>query len=595
MKKGILLTMAAGIALSAAAQDSQKPKDSRKYTPDSLLAPWCIDINILGGMLNQGLTTGNTLNNYPSVISGASNIGNVKFSNGSSFGGQLQLGYFFGNSRNWGVGAGFMYLSQHGDATLDNYHVEFESTDQNHHVYRQLITGSNIKESMNISNMSIPLVAKFKKRFSQHWGFTADAGLLINIQEKYNYSTNASFDYEAIYQSSDGSNFTYDAQPVPTSANDEYWTKSFHANDYATYFAAQRAKGYNVGLGITPNSTTGSASYNASVGFLVSPMMSYYISDNVALNFGLNYIYQPYKKSVANDYQLTNKVGDYNSIMNSVSAVKSSTYGINVGARIFFGKLKDRDHDGVPDKYDQCPDVFGLAKFQGCPDRDGDGIPDKEDACPDEPGLPQFHGCPDRDGDGIPDKEDACPDVPGLAQFHGCPDRDGDGIPDKDDACPDVKGLAQFHGCPDTDGDGIPDNEDNCPTEAGPASNHGCPIPPPPPAPEKIDLSSPVLFDVNKTVIKKSSYEFLDKVADKLKENSSAIVYIDGYTDNTGSKAYNRKLSVKRANVVKRFLAKKGVDAKQMKVRGYGMKDPAASNKTRAGRAENRRVQLKED
>jgi len=282
-------------------------------------------------------------------------------------------------------------------------------------------------------------------------------------------------------------------------------------------------------------------------------------------------------------------------MMNSVSAVKSSTLGINVGARIFFGKLKDRDHDGVPDKFDQCPDVFGLAKFQGCPDRDGDGIPDKEDACPDEPGLPQFHGCPDRDGDGIPDKEDACPDVPGLAQFHGCPDRDGDGIPDKEDACADVKGLAQFHGCTDTDGDGIPDNEDNCPTEAGPASNHGCPVPPPPPAPEKIDLSSPILFDVNKTAIRKSSYEFLEKVAERLKQNSSAVVYIDGYTDNTGSKAYNSKLSVKRASVVKNFLAKKGVDPKQMKVRGFGTKDPAASNKTKAGRAENRRVQLKEN
>ncbi|MBS1934455.1 MAG: thrombospondin type 3 repeat-containing protein, partial [Bacteroidetes bacterium] len=68
----------------------------------------------------------------------------------------------------------------------------------------------------------------------------------------------------------------------------------------------------------------------------------------------------------------------------------------------------------------------------------------------------------DRDGDGVADDLDACPDVAGLAQFNGCPDTDGDGIPDKDDKCPNVKGLAKYNGCPipDTDGDGVNDEED---------------------------------------------------------------------------------------------------------------------------------------
>ena len=76
-------------------------------------------------------------------------------------------------------------------------------------------------------------------------------------------------------------------------------------------------------------------------------------------------------------------------------------------------------------------------------------------------------GGKDTDGDGIYDKDDACPEVPGLAAFNGCPDSDGDGIEDSKDTCPNTPGLAEFNGCPDSDGDGVSDNNDKCPNTAG--------------------------------------------------------------------------------------------------------------------------------
>ena len=566
MKKGLLLFLAAQVAISASAQE----KKTNNYA-DSLLQRWCIDINGYGGVVSQGLTYNNTLGNYLNAINSVSNTGDAKFKNGSSFGGELQLGYFFGHKRHFGVGTGILYLAQQADVTLDNYHVEFQATDKDNRVYRQLITGNNITEKEKISNFNIPILLKYKNRFSKHWGFTADAGLLINLQEKTNYTTNASFDYEAIYQTSDGTHYTYDNATTP-STSDIFWTKGAHQNDalgLQGYFNAQNAKGYNVGLGVNPTSKSGNISYmTGSLGFLVSPAVSYYLSDHVAINLGVHYLFQPFKNNVSSSYQLTNKVGDYSSVLGGVSSANSSTYGANLGLRIFFGKPKDTDGDGIPDKRDLCPDVFGL---------------------------PQFQGCPDRDGDGIPDKDDACPDVKGLAQFHGCPDTDGDGIPDKDDACPDVKGLAQFHGCPDTDGDGIPDNEDNCPDVAGPASNHGCPIPPPPPAPEapKEMEVKPILFQTNKTEIHKSSLPTIEEVAKEAKENKDAVIYVDGYTDNQGSKAYNKKLSIKRAKAVQKKLTKLGVDAKKVKIAGHGESKPVESNKTKEGRMKNRRAELK--
>ena len=170
--------------------------------------------------------------------------------------------------------------------------------------------------------------------------------------------------------------------------------------------------------------------------------------------------------------------------------------------------LNDQDGDGVKDARDDCPDIPGVRKFNGCPDSDGDGIVDSEDVCPTQPGPVERNGCPamDRDGDGVLDKADECPDDPGLIAFKGCPDSDndglpdhvdkcpqepgprvrsgcptsdidadGDGIPDKVDLCPTVAGITDFQGCPDTDKDGISDFEDKCPLIAGSKQNQGCP------------------------------------------------------------------------------------------------------------------------
>ena len=83
----------------------------------------------------------------------------------------------------------------------------------------------------------------------------------------------------------------------------------------------------------------------------------------------------------------------------------------------------------------------------------------------------------DNDGDGVENSKDACPDLAGLAQFDGCPDSDGDGVPDTKDACVNVAGSVEMNGCPDSDGDGVSDNVDSCADVAGPSANNGCPWP----------------------------------------------------------------------------------------------------------------------
>jgi outer membrane protein OmpA-like peptidoglycan-associated protein len=243
--------------------------------------------------------------------------------------------------------------------------------------------------------------------------------------------------------------------------------------------------------------------------------------------------------------------------------------------------------------------VAGPAKAGGCPDKDGDGVADEADKCPEVKGLANNRGCPipDRDNDRVLDDVDQCPDVPGTFKYHGCPipDRDGDGLNDEVDLCPDKAGPADFNGCPipDTDGDGMNDRDDKCPTVAGSLTNHGCPdikreiV-------EKVNYAAKKIFFVSGSdKIATASYAALNKVVAVLKSNPDLKLVVEGHTDNVGKPASNLILSQKRADAVKNYLVQKGLDANRLEAKGFGQDKPVGDNGTPAGRAANRRVELK--
>jgi OOP family OmpA-OmpF porin len=256
---------------------------------------------------------------------------------------------------------------------------------------------------------------------------------------------------------------------------------------------------------------------------------------------------------------------------------------------------KDTDKDGIYDKDDACPETPGLEKFQGCPDTDGDGIPDKDDACPDTAGLAQFQGCPDTDGDGIADKDDACPEVAGPASLQGCPDTDGDGIADKSDKCPDVKGPKENGGCPwpDTDGDGVLDKDDLCPQVKGTAANKGCPEVTEDVIKKLNEYARTILFNSGKATFKEETYAVLQNMNTILKEYPSSRFMLEGHTDSDGSNALNQTLSENRAAAVRTWLIENGIASDRLKSVGFGETKPIATNKTAAGKAQNRRVEVK--
>ncbi|MGV6845829.1 MAG: OmpA family protein [Lutibacter sp.] len=255
----------------------------------------------------------------------------------------------------------------------------------------------------------------------------------------------------------------------------------------------------------------------------------------------------------------------------------------------------DEDNDGIYDKNDKCPEVYGLAEFKGCPDSDGDGVSDAEDKCPNVFGDKKLNGCPDTDGDGVTDKEDNCPYKKGSLKHNGCPDTDGDGIIDLRDACPTIAGPLSNRGCPepDTDGDGVIDKFDNCRYERGTKTNNGCPD-------IKKDLEAKLKRIASNILFKSGTDKFsakfddqLDEIADLMKKHSDLKFEIRGFTDNVGSAYANKALSLKRVNKILTYLVTRGVNQLNLEVKGFGEENPIAPNNTAAGRAKNRRVEIK--
>ena len=126
------------------------------------------------------------------------------------------------------------------------------------------------------------------------------------------------------------------------------------------------------------------------------------------------------------------------------------------------------------------------------------------------------------------------------------------------------------------------------PSAAAPAAK-------PAPAPAvatKVTYAADAFLDFDKSVLKPEGKAKLDDLASKVKDINLEVIIAVGHTDSVGSDAYNQKLSVRRSEAVKAYLVSKGIEKNRVYTEGKGEKQPVADNKTKEGRAKNRRVEI---
>jgi len=216
----------------------------------------------------------------------------------------------------------------------------------------------------------------------------------------------------------------------------------------------------------------------------------------------------------------------------------------------------DRDHDGIADPDDRCPD-------------EGEDIDlfEDEDGCPD----------PDNDADGILDDPDECPDRP----------EDVDGFQD-DDGCPD----------PDNDLDGFPDERDSCPNDAevvnGVRDNDGCPdegliemVN------DRIVLEETVLFDFQRSRVKSRARPVINAIVELVRQHPEwTKMRVEGHADVRGNEEFNMSLSVRRARNTMEALVEAGMPPERVEYEGYGETRPRDLRRTERAHQRNRRVEF---
>ena len=134
------------------------------------------------------------------------------------------------------------------------------------------------------------------------------------------------------------------------------------------------------------------------------------------------------------------------------------------------------------------------------------------------------------------------------------------------------------------------------PATAAPGCGAAAPAAPKAAAPvaaaSKVTYAADAFFDFDKAVVKPAGKAKLDDLVAKIKGINLEVIIAVGHTDSIGSDAYNQKLSVRRAEAVKAYLVSKGIEKNRVYTEGKGEKQPVASNKTKEGRAKNRRVEI---
>jgi len=565
-----LSTLMLSLFLTVLYVNGQQEK-SKNY--DAQMPPWFIGLDLYGGYQTHSIEQFNWTDSYLNALN--PRIDPISMNRSFHGAAGLSAGYFFGRKRNFGLGTGLQYVRLSGNLSLNPMSIEYQSTDENGYIFRQIIrSNEDIQERIHQNIIGLPLMILIKKQITNRWGINLDAGVVFNMYTtgKYN-SENAIFDYEAIYKFDGDGNPIYDASstPHPNSwlITAEHYQRTNPNGDVKTYFENLQTQGYNVGLGIHGTNTAGTIeNLSVSTSWFVRPSISYRIHPQWAIHG--NFMFQQVKTSfnnAPNSYRITDRRGDYQSMTKGMISNSQNLLSFGLGLRYYFGKTKAAEpiveektvvvlppveEKELPQDHVIKSDSVMLA-LQVNDKNSNTPIAGKITITQQNQGVTQM-----------------LTDASGMNQL----------VIDTGEYVVKVEAKGYFTA------------EEKVQINAG---LEGVMV-------RKINLikiekgmklhTEAINFATASYTLNNEAKNTLDQVTRLLKLNPDILVEISGHTDYVGNENYNLLLSKNRSNAVVQYLIDKGVSKNQLKPVGYGEKNPDYSNENEEGRFKNRRVNI---
>lgn len=543
-------------------------QSTEKKGLDAEMPNWFIGANLRLGTQFTKADQNNWSGMYLNSVN--ANMSSIDVSGGINYGFDLNLGYFFGPKKNFGLGTGIQFVNQAYSLGMDKFAIEYQSTDNFGSTFRQgLRANKGLEEKIVAKSWGLPILLLYKKQINERWGANLDLGVVLNLSSKASYTAESTIDYEAIYAFDGNGNPVYDPNSVPN-PNDWLITKAHYENvnndgNVNGYFEGMYQQGYNVGLGVSPDKKEGDVKeYGNRTSWFIQPGVSYRIKPNLALHAQLAYRNILVEHGNSSNYKITDKRGSYQTMSDGINTSRQGLLSFSVGIRYYFGSSKPKPATVIKEEPKPAPVVVEQK-----PDPAKEKVLVQVKLQDEKYAKPVAGNIIIRNGDVV--VYNGVADASGLSKFYLDPGNYAVGVT--------AKGY-------------IPAEEslNLLASEKGTSKT--------------IELKQPKIekglvfkvkainFETGSDQLTASSYDILNNMGTMLKEYPQMVIEIAGHTDNVGDDNLNLALSQKRADSVKAYLVSKGVNAKQINAKGYGETKPIADNATEDGKLKNRRVEF---
>lgn len=320
----------------------QQEEERKKRERDNALPGLFIGFSISGGNNNFSVPFSEANLGYDKMIKGSKGVLNntgLALNKQAPFTQvQLDLDYFFGSKKKFGIATGIGFSSFNASFKMDSFRVNYSAVDSRGETYRRVVNVHAIDEDLKIKSLNIPIILQYK------FGLGDKANLCLGLGVNYhsvlsaNVSSTATADYEAIYNYANGSQVSqFDSSIVPSKGSWMITRSNVEAHGgkagETAYFTQKRADGYDVAIDQSLSKTE-ALSLGSSLGVILRLNANFQLSDKLWLSTLLQFQNVSFaNNSYIKNYKLTDEIGTYNSLMNNTNLLKAGSVSLGIGLK----------------------------------------------------------------------------------------------------------------------------------------------------------------------------------------------------------------------------------------------------------------------